>query len=68
MFTGGSVTLVAAPKLEPPAPIPTGQPPSLDPGFGRTNDADRFLASGSYEVAGVTLPGMPFSLSPVPWP
>ena len=48
VFNGGSISLVAAPKLTNETPIPTGPPPSLDPGFGRTSPMAR--SSG---VAGI---------------
>ena len=51
IFAGGSIDFVAAPKIASPSAIPLGPPPSFDPGFERTNAQNRFLLSGSYEVA-----------------
>jgi hypothetical protein len=52
IFADGSVSLAVAPRLAPPTAIPaSGSPPSVDPGFGRTNGINRVLLSGSYEVA-----------------
>ena len=58
IFQGGSVTFAAAPKLQSTSAIPTSAPPSLDPGFGRTNSADRFLLSSSVAVADGISPEM----------
>ncbi len=51
LFEGGSVTLAVAPRLERPSAIPLAWAPSVDPGFGETNEANRMLLSGSYEIA-----------------
>jgi len=52
LFEGGSISLAFAPRLESPVAMPTsGMPPSVDPGFGRTNGQNRTLLSGSYEIA-----------------
>jgi hypothetical protein len=50
IFDGGSVGLVAAPRLTDATPIDTGLPPSFDPQFGRTNGENRFLLSGRADV------------------
>src|SRR5262249_405807 len=50
IWEGGSASLSLAPKLESPAPISTTAPPSLNPGFDRTNGADRVLLTASYEI------------------
>jgi len=52
IFENGSATLAVAPRLASPTAIPTsGPPPSVDPGFGRTNGTNRVLLSGSTELA-----------------
>lgn len=54
LWTGGSLTLVLAPKLEDPAPITD----AFHSGFGllldRTNAANRMLLTGTYEIGGLS--------------
>jgi hypothetical protein len=51
IFEGGSVAVAIAPKLRSPSAVPLTLPDSFDAGFGRTNGENRFLLSGTYEVA-----------------
>ena len=49
-WEGGSASLSVAPKLDSPAPISATPPPPLDPSFDRTNGANRFLLTASYDI------------------
>jgi opacity protein-like surface antigen len=49
IFSGGAASIAIAPKIENPAPIPTGLQSGFDPRFNRTNAAYRFLASANYD-------------------
>lgn len=50
IWDGGSVSASFAPKLVSPAPIDFSVYPSIDPGFNRTNAADRLLLTGNIEL------------------
>lgn len=50
IWDGGSVSLSFAPKLVSPAPIAVTVEPSIDPGFNRTNAADRLLFTGNVDL------------------
>jgi hypothetical protein len=50
VFTGGSVTVIYAPRLADPAPL-VGNLPSFRPDFNRTNADDRALAKVNYSLA-----------------
>lgn len=49
IWDSGSLTLIYAPKLRTPTPL-TATGDWIDPGFGQTNGADRFLASLALDV------------------
>ena len=52
IWTGGAVTVVAAPKLDNPSPVYNSTDlRSFDPSFDRTNDHNRFLVKASLDVA-----------------
>jgi hypothetical protein len=56
VFDGGSFGLAIAPRLTNPQPLVTGAPPSLDPGFGRTNGENRFLLQGQADLGAQITP------------
>jgi hypothetical protein len=50
IFGSGSLSVTEAPKLTNPTPLVlTNFPPSLDPGFGKTNGESRLLLTASYD-------------------
>ena len=49
----GSLTLAFAPRLQTETPLLITPAASFNPLFGQTNSANRFLASLSYEIAGL---------------
>ena len=53
-WDNGSLTLAFAPKLQTETPLLTTPTASFNPLFGRTNSANRFLASMSCDIAGLS--------------
>ena len=53
-WDNGSLTLAFAPKLQTETPLLTTPTASFNPLFGQTNSANRFLASLSYDIAGLS--------------
>jgi hypothetical protein len=49
VFEGSAISVAFAPKLVSPTPVSLGFEPSLNPGFGRTNDHDRILVTASHD-------------------
>jgi hypothetical protein len=54
LWDNGSLTLAFAPKLQTETPLLLTPAASFDPLFGQTNSANRFLASLSYDIAGLS--------------
>lgn len=50
IWTGGSASIAFAPKVQQPLVL-TASTPAIDPRFDRTNSADRFLLTATYDVA-----------------
>jgi hypothetical protein len=54
IWNGGSASVAFAPKVYSPTPIVDPTRLGIDPLFGRTNAADRFLATLEYDIADVS--------------
>jgi len=54
LWDNGSLTLAFAPKLQTETPLLITPTASFNPLFGQTNSANRFLASMSYDIAGLS--------------
>jgi hypothetical protein len=54
IWSGGAASIAFAPKLYQPTAIPTGLQSGFDPRIDRTNAADRFLLSTSYDFAAIS--------------
>ena len=54
IWSGGAASIAFAPKLYRPTAIPTGLQSGFDPRIDRTNAADRFLISASYDFAEIS--------------
>jgi hypothetical protein len=50
IWAGGSASIAFAPKVQQPLAL-TASTPGIDPRFDRTNSADRFLLTATYDVA-----------------
>jgi hypothetical protein len=51
VFEHGAISALFAPNLVGPTQVDLINPPSFNPGFGRTNSDDRFLVKGNYDLA-----------------